>query len=50
MEGKLIHRIFIGVEAPEVLPDTPTEGFFLCQENGTFLITEDNKYLAIENN
>lgn len=49
MDGKLLHRIFIGVEKPIVIPD-PEDGIFLAQEDGTLLLTENNKYLAPENN
>ena len=48
-EPRLLHRIFIGVETPIVIPD-PMDGYFFVQEDGTFFITENNKYLTPENN
>lgn len=50
MEGKLLHRIFIGVGFPVVIPPPPLDGQFLAQENNALVLTENNKHIALENN
>lgn len=49
MEGKLLHRIFIGVEPLVVIPPPPDPGVYFAQENGDVFISENNKYFKPEN-
>ncbi len=49
MEGKLLHRIFIGVEKLIPIPDPPDPGVYFAQEDGTLITTENNKYIEPEN-
>lgn len=49
MEGKLLHRIFIGVEIP-VVTDPPLNGDFLAREDEQLLMAENSNYIALENN
>lgn len=46
---KLLHRIFIGVEIPPVIVP-PLSGDLLAREDNQLLMTENNKFIALENN